>query len=539
MIADLAVLSLGGVSVSIYQSINREETGYILYDSEAPIVIAENEEQVAKLLSLLETPCKIPATELHPALEKTIALSKIIAIEQVAPHPLVIQLETILNDASLPATPPTNLSAIDRQALASLVYTSGTTGPPKGVMQTHANHLANVWQASLTGLFAFDGDLFLFLPLAHSFARLIGYLGFLTPAILKFPAIVDPRSSALNIPSMLQDLSEGSAQVVPCVPRILEKMALGIKEKATKPGLGGLLVGATLKSARDRFAAKRDGRSPTLPTQLLWRITTPLRKAIKRKLFGPTFQHIVSGGAKLPVPIAEFFAALEITVYEGYGLTETCVATNVNLREKNKIGSVGPCLRDIELKFTAESEILFRGPNITSGYLNRPDATREAWDSEGWFHTGDLGTIDQEGYLYITGRKKELIVTAGGKKVAPAAIEERLAASNFIANAVVVGDGMPYCSALLMPEIPVIVDWARRHNLSSDLESTAIKELFQREVDKVNETLSKFETIKRFRLLTDEFTVENGLLTPTFKVKRGVVEKRYQALIAAMYSAKE
>ena len=535
LLADLAILAAGGVSVSIYHSVNRDETGYILFDSEASVAFAENQEQVSKLLSLSEIPCQLPGTELRSAAEQKITLKKIIAFELVSPHPLVVQLSDILADRTVSDTTPASFLAVTGGDLASLVYTSGTTGPPKGVMQTHTNHLTNVWQAARTNLFALDGDLFLFLPLAHSFARLIGYIGFLTPTRLKFPAVADTRSSILNVNSVLQDLRESGVQVVPTVPRILEKMVAGIKERSSAGGLSGFLLGATLRSARNIWQAERDGYPANVGSQILYFLTSPLRRKIKRQLFGSGFQHGVSGGAKLPIPINEFLASLSIVVYEGYGLTETCVATNVNRRELNKIGSVGPCLEGIELKISEEGEILFRGPNVALGYFNRPQATKEAWDSAGWFHTGDLGYLDSDQYLFITGRKKELIVTAGGKKIAPVAIEERLVASRFIASATVFGDGKPYCVALIQPELPVLEEWSRREGRPVDLTSRAVLELFQQEIEAVNERLSKFETIKRFRLINDEFTVENGMLTPTFKVKRTKVQQRYEELIESMY----
>jgi len=312
-------------------------------------------------------------------------------------------------------------------------------------------------------------------------------------------------------------------------------MVAGIKERSSAGGLSGFLLGATLRSARNIWQAERDGYPANVGSQILYFLTSPLRRKIKRQLFGSGFQHGVSGGAKLPIPINEFLASLSIVVYEGYGLTETCVATNVNRRELNKIGSVGPCLEGIELKISEEGEILFRGPNVALGYFNRPQATKEAWDSAGWFHTGDLGYLDSDQYLFITGRKKELIVTAGGKKIAPVAIEERLVASRFIASATVFGDGKPYCVALIQPELPVLEEWSRREGRPVDLTSRAVLELFQQEIEAVNERLSKFETIKRFRLINDEFTVENGMLTPTFKVKRTKVQQRYEELIESMY----
>lgn len=537
LIADLAILYAGATSVAIYQSINAQETGYILFDSGAKFIFAENEEQVRKLDELERQGCPIPATEDRPAQTASFRFGKVVTFEQVESRPTAVWLQSVLQDSAIPATEP-KLTALTETA--SLVYTSGTTGPPKGVIQTHANHLANLWQACKTGLFAPDGDIFVFLPLAHSFARLIGYIGFFTPTILKFPAVADRRSSVLNVPSILHDLKDAGSQVVPIVPRILEKLMNGIQEKLRGQGIGAKILAAAVLSSKAVFESRTKGIPAPLHLRLVYPLLAPIRHKVKKQLFGNGFRHIVSGGAKLPVPVNEFFASLGITIYEGYGLTETCVATNVNRVEKNKIGSVGPCLEGVEIKIADDGEILFRGPNIAVGYLNRPQATRAQWDSDGWFHTGDLGELDADRYLSITGRKKELIVTSGGKKISPLMIEDKLAASPFIASAVVVGDGKQYCSALIVPDTVIVKQWSARKGITLQSALSASPEVvdrLQREIDHVNDSLSKFETIKKFRIIDRELTVENGFLTPTFKIKRGLVERTFKHLIDEMYSS--
>lgn len=536
MIADLGILAAGATSVSVYHSINAAETGYILYDSAASVVFVENQEQLHKVLGLTEREIEIPATEDRPAGKVSIKLQRIIAFEEVSPHPLVIQLSEII--ARDPDGADHFLApAVNR--IASLVYTSGTTGPPKGVIQLHSNHLANLWQAARTGLFAPSGDIFLFLPLAHSFARLIGYIGFLTPTIARFPAVADRRSSILNAPSVMRDLRDAGAEVVPIVPRILEKMREGVEQQMHGLGLRAVLLRSAVHSRQRIFAATASGQPAAIGDRLLAAITSPICGAIKRKLFGAGFRHAVSGGAKLPVEVNRFFAALGVTIYQGYGLTESCVATNVNRIGRNKLDSVGPCLELIEIKIVEDGEICFRGPNIAAGYLNRQQATAATWDSEGWLHTGDIGHLDGDGYLYIDGRKKELIVTSGGKKIAPQAIEEALALSPFIAHAVLVGDGRKFCSALLLPNTAHARAWAAHKGITLPpklSESPELQEKIQREVDAVNARLSQFETVKKFRLIDEEPTVENGMLTPTFKVKRRIVEKRFAEAIESMYS---
>lgn len=536
MIADLAILSLGGITVSVYHSVNVAETGYILFDSDSEIVFAENEEQVNKLLLLSTQPVKIPTTEDRPEKQVQLVFKKIITFEQTTLNPFIISISEIYQNFS-----ETSLGFISDQIkelsaenVAALVYTSGTTGPPKGVIQTHGNHLSNLVQASRSGLFAPDGDIFLFLPLAHSFARLIGYIGFLTPTIVVFPSVQDKHSSHFNPQKMMDDLCIASSQVVPLVPRILEKMRDGIEAKSLVGGIAGKLLKLTLAAATEVYEKKEKA---SLISKIIYDGTKGIREKIKTKMFGPGFRHAVSGGAKLPAEINKFFDSLGITIYQGYGLTETCVATNVNRFGANVIGSVGPPLDGVELRIAEDGEILFKGPNVTKGYHNRPKATAEGWDREGWFHTGDLGAL-KDGVLWITGRKKEIIVTAGGKKVAPVPIEDLIKESPYISQAVVLGEGKPYCVAVITLNEPAVRIWAGQNGVDITGQLSASKDvimLISAEFENTNKKLSQFETIKRFVIIDEEFTVENSLLTPTFKVKRGEVYKRYSAQIDGLY----
>lgn len=519
MIADLAILSIGAVSVSIYQTLNREEMAFILLDSGASFIFLENQEQFDKTLSILESSHTYPALEGKPAEERRVELGGIVTFEEVSLHPLVEHLKGVLEKPTHDFTLP----ELDREDLASIVYTSGTTGFPKGVAQTHGNHLSNLFQATRTELFALDGDIFLFLPLAHAFARLIGYIGFLSSAVLRFAAVSDTRYSTVSIPGVMKDLREAGTNVVPCVPRILEKIKAGIEEKAASRGIAAYLLRLTISNALQYYHSKGElGR-------MLHGILRPIRQKIKREVFGDRFEHVVSGGAKLPVNVGDFFLALECIVYQGYGLTETCVATNVNLRDRHKPGSVGPTFYGLECKIAEDGEILFRGPNVAKGYWNRPQATAEAWDPSGFFHTGDLGRLDEDGFLWITGRKKEIIVSSTGKKVVPGPIEESLTTSGKIIQAVVIGDERSYCTALLVPNITVI---EKAHGKQSE---ESLRKLLEAEVANANRSLSKHEEIKKFAIIKEEFTVDNGLLTPTLKIRRNQVAERYQQEIAALY----
>jgi len=537
--ADMAILSAGGVVVSVYQSLLAHDIGYILFDSGAEVVVAENQEQVDKILKLLSEPCAIPATEDRPAQEVRLKIRLIIAMEPVAPNPIVKGWEGILGGEGKLSARPEVIETIAREDLATLVYTSGTTGPPKGVMQTHGNHLSNIRQVFQGELFQDHYSLFLFLPLAHSFAKLIGYIGFLTPATLKFPAVIDRSSSRADPASISKDIREGSADVVAVVPRLLEKMEEGVMNK-TLHGVMGRFLGRVITRSLEVHRATRARKPVSLWAQMFVEATDFLRAKVRNALFGTNFRYAISGGAKLPVETAEFFAALGMEILEGYGLTETCVATNVNRSGRAKIGTVGPVLaKDIELKIETDGEICYRGPNITQGYYNRPTATKASWDSEGWFHTGDLGEIDHEGFLSIVGRKKELIVTAGGKKIPPEGIEQKLKASRYVSQAMLMGEGKPYCVALVVVNPPEV----RAHfgalgaALGTELHTDKrVHDLVWSDVTKINESLASFESIKKIFLVPEEMTVENGLLTPTFKVKRKSVSNRYQAEYEALYT---
>ncbi|RIL10440.1 MAG: hypothetical protein DCC75_04350 [Proteobacteria bacterium] len=533
MEADLAILSLGGVVVSVYPSLTWDETGYLLFDSEAKVVFAENVEQVEKLLKLAGSECPCPATEERAACSAKIEIKRVITFEQTPSHPLVVSIGEALQ------TPFTGsidgYKALTRASLATLVYTSGTTGPPKGVMQTHGNHLSNIRQAWQADIFHKDSVLMVFLPLAHSFAKLMGYIGFLTSAELEFPAVANTRSSRPVQESVIRDLREGAATVVLVVPRLLEKMQEGILRLARERKFSALMLRLTIWAAEQR----QEAGSRNLIASLVYLLTPSIRAKVKARLFGKRFRYAVSGGAKLQPAVHRFFEAMRIEVLEGYGLTETCVATNVNRIGRKKIGTVGPVLApDIEMRLADDGEILFRGPNIALGYYNRRAATDAAWDKENWFHTGDLGSIDQDGYLSIVGRKKELIVTSGGKKITPETIENQIKHSPYISQAVLYGDDKPYCVALLTLDIHAVAVWAKQCTIDlRGLPGTEpkVRELIQNHLDEINSHLASYETVKTFAIIEEEFSQDNGLLTPTLKVRRKEVYKRYREVIERLY----
>lgn len=542
MEADFAISSLAAVSVSVYQSLPADDIAYILFDSETDFVFAENQEQVDKLLYLIENSVAIPETEERENSKFKLELKKIIAFEEVAEHPLVVSFSKLIQDTDLLKEDREALGykELIREDLASLVYTSGTTGPPKGVMQSHGNHLANARQVIKSKIIDKIDSIMIFLPLAHSFAKLMGNLAFCTTKIGVFASIADKKSSKLRPETMLLDLRMASANAVPIVPRILEKMQAGIIAKSKGKKIKAKILRLTLWAAKENYLARmQNSEAPrvSIIKEIVYSATNVIREQISAQLFGPNFTFCISGGAKLSDDVANFFESLDIKILQGYGLTETCVATNVNPPERNVIGTVGPVLdSDIELKIMDDDEICFRGPNIALGYYNRSKATEEVFDKSGWFHTGDLGSVDERGYLKIVGRKKDIIVTSYGKNIAPELVQAELLKSEILSQAVLVGDGKPFCIVLLTIDRPSFKNAYPEIELSDNLnENKELRDVIIDELKVQTKDLANHEVPKKFLLLDEEFSIENGLLTPTFKVKKKLVLEKYSKEIATLY----
>jgi len=519
LIADMAILSLGAASVSVYTTLPSQDIAYIMRDANVTVAIVENQTLVDQFLKIHDG-FEGSDEKWHPPHP----LKHIICINPCTPHPLVTSLSDILSG---PAVEDVTFECdATRDSLASLVYTSGSTGVPKGVIQTHGNHLANLEQVVQADVFGPSGSLFLYLPLAHSFARLVGYLGLFSDTSLKMPAITDPISGTLDLVSVSQDLRAANCEYIPSIPRLFEKIKMNIERKASEKTTQGWFLRRMLDSSQKMYRATKTKNSVSPITWFIYHVTDPIRTKLRETIFGTKLKHAISGGAKLSPDVAEFFAALDTIILQGYGLTETCVATNVNRHNDNRIGTVGPVFEGIEIKITPEHEICFRGPNVSSGYWQKPEETKASWDSEGWFHTGDLGSLDEDGYLTITGRKKEVIVSAGGKKIAPQKVEKLLESISGISHAVLFGNDRPYCVALLTLNNP---DPANK-----DTNAQHHQELWKK-IEHINEQLAPFERIRRARIIFEEFTVENGLLGPTHKIKRHEIRERYQDLIWEMH----
>lgn len=541
MLTDMAIQMLGGITVSIYQSLPPSEIGFILHDSGARIVCIENQEQFDKLSWLQSNHCHIPARESVPEDSVLIQVDHTLSFEPITSAPEISTISSLITDNALSPIPPAIPTELSRSSTSSYVYTSGTTGPPKGVIQSHGNHLCNVFQAATCGVFGGDVELFLYLPLAHSFARLIYHAGFITSTSLALPAVIDHKTSKLDLSSVARDLREANPEVLPSVPRLFEKMASAIKAKAGGAGLQSLILKYCLKNAAIVQKATEGGKNVFFHNRVAYTIFKPIRRKILHQLFGNRFRHAISGGARLDPTVTRFFDGLGAVICEGYGLTETAVATHVNVPDTRRIGSVGRSFPQVEVSISKDDgEIVIRGPNVAHGYLNRPAATESAWSSDGWFRTGDVGHVDDDGFLYITDRKKELVITAGGKKIPPSAIEGLFKGSSFISHAFFYGEGKPYCVALLtLNEVEIRATLQNRNALIDSeaplhTNSFVVSEI-DRIVQEVNRNLASYESIKKFYILDEDFTIENGLLTPTLKMKRKMIVERYAVQLESLY----
>ncbi len=524
-LTDLATVGMGAVLVPVYPTLTAEQCRHILANAEVKVAVASTPTQLDKLrtasagLAHLETLVAMEPAPPSQGREKS--LDEVMALGERA-------------RAAEPDAFRTLAAAVRPEQLATIIYTSGTTGDPKGVMLSHANVVSNV-ESSLQIVTLGPTDTSLcFLPLCHIFERMAGMYAMLAAGVT--------IAYAQSIDTVAADAQEVRPTVMTGVPRFYEKVYARVMENAlSQPPLRkniffwGLKVGTEV--ARRRFE-----RKPVPPLLALQAgIADKLVGAKVRARVGGRLRFFISGGAPLGPKVMEFFYGIGIPVLEGYGLTETSPVICLNRPGEAKPGMVGPPIPGVEVRIGEEGEILTRGPHVMMGYYRNEAATAAAL-RDGWFHTGDVGEFDADGFLRITDRLKDLLVTSGGKKVAPQPLEGRLKTSKWIAEAVMLGDRRPYCVALLVPNFANLEAKAKSSgwphgSLAELLRRPEVRAIYQAEIDALNATLAPFETIKKFELLDRDLSADAGELTPTLKVRRKVIQEKFAALIEGMYAA--
>jgi long-chain acyl-CoA synthetase len=521
-IADYACLCAQAADVPIYPTLTAKQTEYILQDSGAVGVFCSSAEQVAKLFEVKD---RLPN------------LQHIITFEASGKRAGVLSLDELeaKGQAALAKYPRVREEAlaVSPDAIATLIYTSGTTGDPKGVILTHDNIWSNV-QAALQVMGLTDQDECLaMLPLSHVYERMVDY------TLMHAGVIINYAESFDKVGPNLQEVRPS---IVLSVPRLYEKVYARVLENALSGSALKRKIFFWAKQVGDDWGTlKLDQRPIPAWLALKHKIADRLVFSKLRARTGGRIRFFISGSAPLSPEIAKFFFSAGLPVLEGYGLTETSPVLTLNPFTRPKIGSVGPVVPGVQLKIASDGEILAKGPNVMQGYYNKPEATAEVIDAEGWFHTGDIGELDADGYLKITDRKKDLIKTAGGKYIAPQPIENRVKLNKFVGNAVLLGDKRKFSLLLVVPNFATLEPWAKGERLAfasrRELNALpAVKAKLQTEVLGMLTDLARFEMPKKVVLLEQDFTIESGELTPTLKVKRRVVEQNYRSVIDAAYS---
>jgi long-chain acyl-CoA synthetase len=520
VLADLGIVGAGCVTVGIYPNNTAADCRYILEHSEVELLFLENNAQLEKILSVRDQlPRLTTIVNIDPRGETDSSLG-VFGWREFLDRAAGCSEQAWLARAE----------AIEPDDLCALVYTSGTTGVPKGAMITHANLVFSGYSAG-DAIYHEPGFIcLLFLPLAHVFARMIVWA-----------SMNNVTTTAVDgdIQAVAQHLIEVRPHYVPCVPRVFEKVHDRIRAGvAAAGGVKSAIFSWALDVGRQVSRCQQE-RKP-IPTLLGLRhkIADKLALSKVRAAFGGRLVFAISGSAPLNREIAEFFHACGILILEGIGMTENTSFSNVNRIDKNRFGTVGPAGIGIEMKTAEDGEVLFRAPNVMAGYYKNEEATRETI-VDGWLHTGDIGVIE-EGFLKITDRKKDLIITAGGKNVAPQYLERVLKTSPYVSQAAAFGDRRRYITALITLDPEVVLPWAAEHGLGNlSIEGLAatpeVNELITHEVERLNGQLARHETIKKFWIVPRDFTVEDGELTPTMKLKRRVVTGKYQAQLDALY----
>ena len=528
LIVDLAILTIGAVTVPVYPSLPAAHVRFILADSGATVAIASDEDQAAKVREVwAELPnlrTLVVMSELADKTQGTSSEHETTLVEmQARGH------KRLMHENGLAREYKTAATTLTPDRLATIIYTSGTTGDPKGVMLTHGAIVANLLDVDTMINIVQEDQALSLLPLSHVFERTVVYLYLFKGVSLTF-------AESLN--TVARDMRRVRPTVMTGVPRVYEKLHARVLETIEQnSALRQVLFRWALMVGRICAEAVRNGKSLSIGARSSHWVADRLVLSKIRASTGGLLRFVISGGAPLPMPVAEFLFAVGIPVLEGYGLTETAAGLTLNPETAPRPGTVGKALPQVDVRFADDGEVLVRGPNLMSGYYGKPEATAVAFEG-GWFHTGDIGKLD-DGYLVITGRKKELLVTSGGKNIAPVPIEQKLKRNVLVAEAMLVGDRRRFVSVVIVPDFHVLTT-RLQVSVDTDWQTLVTREdvrrLFGGIVESVNADLPNYESIRKFVLLPTELSIESGELTPSLKVKRRVVMEKWGHLISELYA---
>ena len=518
-VADFATLAVGATNVPIYPTLTGEQIAVLVEDAACRVAIVSTQQQFDKL----------------NAVRAKTQLERIVVMDSLAPPPDgAILFSALLAGADDRGSERDSVfDALVRSVqpgdLATLIYTSGTTGEPKGVMLTHGNIASNQSYAGHEYTFDSSDVCISFLPLSHITARALDYMMYGSGAQVVYCAAFDKLPQAMR---------EIKPTVFVGVPRVYEKIRQEVERRAAESAVKKRLLAFAVRMGSRHQEEVYGG---VQPSSRLWKLANKLVYSKVREAFGGRVRVFVSGGAPLGIDTARWFASVGIAVWEGYGLTETSPVIALNSLPNHRMGAVGKPLPNIELKFADDEELLVRGPSVFAGYWHKSSATAECFDSDGWFRTGDIGHLDQDGFLYITDRKKELLKTSGGKLVAPQPIENRLKTYLLVGQVALVGDKHKFVTALISPNFQALESWARANDIRARTRADLVRDrrivaVYEQYVRDVNANLASFETIKRFRIVPEEWSQESGELTPSMKLKRRVITARYVEAVAELYA---
>ncbi len=517
-VSDFATLAIGAANVPIYPTLTGDQIATLVQDAGCRIAIVSTRQQYEKLA----------AVRAKTQLERIVIMDSIGAPQGAIPFSDLLagaDERGSERDAVFDAL----ARSVEPKDLATLIYTSGTTGEPKGVMLTHANIAANQNFAGYEYSFDSNDVCISFLPLSHITARALDWVMYGSGAQVVYVSQFD------RLPQAMREIKP---TVFVGVPRVYEKIRQEVERRAAESAVKKRLLKFALRiGAKHRELVYGAGQ----PSSRLWKLADKLVFSKVREAFGGRVRVFVSGGAPLGIDTAQWFASAGIAAWEGYGLTETSPVIALNSLPNHRLGAVGKPLPNVEIKFAEDGELLVRGPAVFAGYWHKPDATAECFDADGWFRTGDIGHLDNDGFLYITDRKKELLKTSGGKLVAPQPIESKLKNSILVGQAAVVGDKHKFICAIISPNFSALEQWARAREIRARTRADLLKDKrvvahFDSLVREVNAGLANFETIKRFRLVAEEWSQDSGELTPSMKLKRRVISERYSAVVAELYA---